>query len=51
MRRMQCLGNDEFSPAHESFTFPQAPLESRTVGFPESGSDLGPGKQKPSRNT
>ena len=22
-------------------TFPQAPLRSRTVGFPESGSDLG----------
>src|SRR5436305_8010560 len=24
-----------------SSTFPQAPLRSRTVGFPESGSDLG----------
>ena len=22
-------------------TFPQAPLRSRTVGFPQSGSDLG----------
>jgi hypothetical protein len=37
------LNNGEVSPAYESFTFPQAPLRSRTVGFPESGSDLGPG--------
>ena len=28
-------------PATGSFMFPQASLESRTVGFPESGSDLG----------
>ena len=29
------------SPAPIITTFPQAPLRSRTVGFPESGSDLG----------
>ena len=26
---------------HPYLTFPQAPLRSRTVGFPESGSDPG----------
>src|SRR5215470_9961705 len=38
----------EWVPSSAMATFPQAPLRSRMVGFPESGSDLG-NAHKPSR--
>lgn len=41
---LRCLG----SHCHHRLTIPEAPLRSRTVGFPESGSDLGSSGNKPS---
>ena len=38
------------NPAPMITTFPQASLRSRTVGFPDSGSDLGAIPRSPSRN-